>query len=341
MKKNLFTVIFVMLFVGLLAGCGNSQTPNASGKIQVVTTIFPEYDWVKEIVGDNDDVEISMLLDNGADLHSYQPTANDILKISTCDLFIYVGGESDEWVDDALNEAVNKDMVVLNLMDIMGDDAKEEEVKEGMEAEEHEHEDADHEDADHEDADHEDADHEEEVEYDEHVWLSLKNASIICNKISDALCKIDSANADSYKANLETYTAKLNDLDASYKEVVDSAQTKTLLFGDRFPFRYLTDDYGLDYFAAFVGCSAETEASFETVMFLANKVDELSLKYVCTIENSDGKIAETIIQNTKSKDAKVLKLNSMQSVNATDVENGASYYNIMNENLEALKTALN
>ncbi len=328
MKKNLFTVIFVMLFVGLLAGCSNSQTPNASGKIQVVTTIFPEYDWVKEIVGDNDDVEISMLLDNGADLHSYQPTANDILKISTCDLFIYVGGESDEWVDDALNEAVNKDMVVLNLMDIMGDDAKEEEVKEGMQAEE-------------EDADHEDAEQEEEVEYDEHVWLSLKNASIICNKISDALCKIDSANADSYKANLETYTAKLNDLDASYKEAVDSAQTKTLLFGDRFPFRYLTDDYGLDYFAAFVGCSAETEASFETIMFLANKVDELSLKYVCTIENSDGKIAETIIQNTKSKDAKVLKLNSMQSVNATDVENGASYYNIMNENLEALKTALN
>lgn len=324
MKKNIFVAIFVMLFVGLLAGCDNSQNENVSGKIQVVTTIFPEYDWAKEIVGsNNEDVEISMLLDNGADLHSYQPTANDILKISTCDLFIYVGGESDAWVDDALKEAVNKDMIVLNLMDIMGDKAKEEEVVEGMQAEEEE-----------------DADAEEETEYDEHVWLSLKNASIICNEISDALCKLDSANADSYKANLEAYTAKLNDLDASYKEAVDNASVKTLLFGDRFPFRYLTDDYGLDYYAAFVGCSAETEASFETIMFLANKVDELSLKSVCTIENSDGKIAETIIKNTKNKDAKVLSLNSMQSVTAKDVEDGMTYLNIMESNLDTLKEAL-
>ena len=323
MKKIILTLIFIMALSASLIGCGSSNAYKSTGKLQVVTTIFPEYDWVRHIVGDdNPNVELSLLLDNGADLHSYQPTAEDILKISTCDLFIYVGGESDEWVDDALEQAVNKDMIVLNLLDLVGDNVKEEELKEGMESEEHEHE------------------HAEETEYDEHVWLSLQNSIVICNEIANALANIDSDNADLYKANASTYTDKLKSLDSEYEDVVAASPVKTLLFGDRFPFRYMTDDYGLDYFAAFVGCSAETEASFETIMFLANKVDELSLKYVLTIENSDGKIANTVIENTKEKNAKVLSLNSMQTITAKDIENGVSYLGIMEDNLEVVKAAL-
>ena len=324
MKKNFFALIFVMVFSVNLLACGTDKTDNVSGKVQVVTTIFPEYDWVKEIVGeDNEHVELSLLLDNGADLHSYQPTAADIVKISTCDLFIYVGGESDEWVDDALAQAANADMIVINLLDVLGENAKEEVAKEGMQ---------------------EDAEAEEEgedTEYDEHVWLSLKNASIICDEIANALSSIDADHADSYKANLASYKEELNALDASYKECVDAAAVKTLLFADRFPFLYLTEDYGLDYFAAFKGCSAETEASFETVAFLANKINELSLKHVIIIESGDVKFADSVIDASKSKDVDVLTLNSMQTVNASDIENGAKYVNIMKDNLEVLKTALN
>ena len=326
MKKRFFVTICVMLFAVNLLACGTDKTDNVSEKVQVVATIFPEYDWVKEIVGeDNEHVELTLLLDNGADLHSYQPTANDIVKISSCDLFIYVGGESDEWVDDALSQAVNDDMIVINLLDVLGENAKEEVAKEGMQEEDAE-------------AEEEEG---EETEYDEHVWLSLKNASIICDEIANALSSIDADHADSYKANLASYKEELNALDASYKECVDAAAVKTLLFADRFPFLYLTEDYGLDYFAAFKGCSAETEASFETVAFLANKINELSLKHVIIIESGDVKFADSVIDASKSKDVDVLTLNSMQTVNASDIENGAKYVNIMEDNLEVLKTALN
>ncbi len=374
-SRRVMAVISASIFmVCTLAGCGSQAAAKSSEggkadakdgadkKISVVTTIFPEYDWVKEVVGDNENVELTMLLDNGVDLHSYQPTAEDIMKIGTCDLFIYVGGESDEWVDDALKEAVNKDMKVINLLDTLGSSVKEEEVKEGMQAEdEHDHEDGDeeHEDADekdHEDADEdehdnhdEDAeaeehghDHEEgEVEYDEHVWLSLKNSQVLVSAIADSLAEIDTVNADTYKNNAEAYNKKLADLDAKYEDVVANAKNKTLLFGDRFPFRYLVDDYGLDYYAAFVGCSAETEASFETVSFLVDKVDELGLKAVLTIENSDQKIAKTIIDNSKDKDAVVLIMDSMQSTTSDDVTAGETYLTIMENNLKVLEDALN
>ena len=288
--------------------------------MSIVTTIFPEYDWVMNVLGDKaGNAEVTMLLDNGVDLHSYQPTAMDIAKIADCDLFIYVGGESDEWVEDALAESTNPDMKVINLLETLGDSVKEEEIKEGME---HDH------------------DH-EEPEYDEHVWLSLRFAAVICDEIANTLAEIDSANAESYKSNAESYISELNALDSEYADVIGSASCKTLLFGDRFPFRYLTDDYGLDYYAAFVGCSAETEASFETIIFLSGKVDELSLKNVMKIESSDGKIAQTIIENTESKDQQVLTLDSMQSTTSKDVLSGSSYLEIMKSNLEVLKTALN
>ncbi|MCR4954226.1 MAG: ZinT/AdcA family metal-binding protein [Treponema sp.] len=507
-----------------------------SDKLKVVTTIFPEYDWTREILGDNaKNVELTLLLGNGVDLHSYQPSIQDIAKISTADIFIYVGGESDGWVKDALKNATNKNMKVINLMETLGDKVKAEEVKEGMQVEEeeehahhhgkevstfednevkdrslsdwegswqspyplvldgtldeaweeksedgkmtaqeykeyyktgyktdiasltikgnkitykydngksvsakykyvgyfiqvwsggtkaamyrfesmdkkstaprfieindhmiepaeaehfhlrmsnisfdaiedpekywptffpasmsgkeiaehlsggHHHHDED-EDEEHEHHDHEAEGHhhhhhhhssdEEEVEYDEHVWLSVRNAKILCTEITNALCDVDSTNAAAYKANYNAYAAKLDKLDSDFTAVVKNGKTNTLLFGDRFPFRYFVDDYGLKYYAAFVGCSAETEASFETIIFLANKVDELSLNNVCQIESGNGKIARTIIQSSKKKNAKILTFDSMQSTTTKDIKKGTSYLGIMQKNLEVLKEAL-
>ena len=374
MKKLLSVFTALSLTAGCITACSTNNAPAADNKnLQIVTTIFPEYDWVMNILGDNpSNAEVTMLLDNGADLHSYQPTASDILKISTCDVFVYVGGESDEWVDDVLKEATNKDMVVINLMDELGNAVKEEEIIEGMEGHDHEHEHDDeedhehdeahdHEDEDHdndehdedhdhedEDHDHEDEDHdhehhheEGEVEYDEHVWLSLKNASVLVGAISEAIAKADSANAETYRANASAYIDKLNGLDKEYSDMVSAAARNVLVFGDRFPFRYLIDDYSLVYYAAFVGCSAESEASFETIMFLAGKVDENSLTSVITIEGKEHKIAETIISNTATKDQKILTLDSMQTTTMADVKNGTTYISVMESNYEVLKEALN
>ncbi len=320
-------IIAALVTFACLSGCGKAQEKVASGGPKIVTTIFPEYDWVMNILGDNPaGAEVTMLLDNGVDLHSYQPTADDMLKIATCDMFIYVGGESDEWVEDALAEAVNKDMKVIDLLEVLGDSVKEEEIVEGMEGEEEEE---------------EGEEGEEEIEYDEHVWLSLKAAATVVGYIDAELEQIDTANASVYASNAATYIEKLNALDKEYESVVSAAPVKTVLFGDRFPFRYMVDDYGLAYYAAFVGCSAETEASFETVTFLAGKVDELGLKSVLTIEGKDHRIAETIVQNTQSKDQKILTLDSLQSTTSKDVESGTTYIGAMENNLAVLKEALN
>lgn len=323
MKRVLSIIVTALLIMGCISGCSPSTAAAASSKspdtkkLKIVATIFPEYDWVKNVLGDkSENAELTLLLDKGTDLHSFQPTAADILKISSCDLFIYVGGESDKWVDGALKEAVNKNMVVINLMQALGDAVKEEELVEGMQGEE------------------------EEKEYDEHVWLSLKNAATCVGKISEALQKLDSANADKYKTNAASYTDKLNSLDKDYAKAVEDGKQKALLFGDRFPFRYMTEDYKLKYYAAFIGCSAETEASFETISFLARKADELSLNSILTIEGSDKKIAETINSNTGRKNLKILTLDSLQSATSENVKNGASYLSAMEKNLEILKEAL-
>ena len=323
MKKLLSIVVAAFLAVGSLTAC-SSAGAKGKDKIKIVTTIFPEYDWVMSVLGGNPaGAEVTMLLDNGADLHSFQPTATDIMKISSCDLFVYVGGESDDWVEDALKEATNKDMIVINLLDVLGDKVKEEEVIEGMQGEDEDH------------------DHEEgEIEYDEHVWLSLRNAQVLVQSISDAIQKIDAANAATYKKNSDAYIESLKSLDSDYKAVIDAASNKTILFGDRFPFRYMVDDYGLTYFAAFVGCSAESEASFETITFLSKKVDELKLPVVLTIEGKDHRIAETIVQNTATKDQKILTLDSLQSASSADQKNGTTYLSVMKNNLTVLTEAL-
>ncbi|MCR5105446.1 MAG: ZinT/AdcA family metal-binding protein [Eubacterium sp.] len=529
--------------------------------LKIVTTIFPEYDWVKTILGDKaENVDMTLLLDNGVDLHSYQPTVEDIVKIKECDMFVYVGGESDEWVEEVLESSENENMVAINLLEVLGDNVKAEEIVEGMEhehdhdhdhskevstfedsevqdrelsdwegdwqsayplvldgsldeawehkaeegdmtaaeykdyytkgyktdytaisihdnkisftddkgnvtesaykyngfyiqnwstgtkaamyrfeaedkeagapiyiefndhiiepadaehfhirmsnesydaivdpegnwptffdaslspegvcdevighgkheddEEDEEHEDADHEESEeHEDADHEeseehedadhgeseeheDADHEEgeehdhehEEEKDEHVWLSLKNTSVLCKEIATQLGNIDEENKDLYMSNYEAYKTELDNLDAEYQAAVEAGNKDTILFGDRFPFRYMVDDYGLEYYAAFAGCSAESEASFETIVFLAGKVDELGLPAIMTIEGDEHKIAETVQENTESKDQKILTLDSMQSTTSKDIENGVTYLSIMKSNLEVLKEAIN
>lgn len=289
-------------------------------KINIVTTIFPIYDWTRQLVQDNDQAEITMLLDSGADLHNYQPTAPDILKIATADLFIFVGGESDDWTEDVLRSSMNPDMKVINLLQALGEDVKEEETVEGMEAEPEED--------------------GEEKEADEHIWLSLRNAGKLCRAIGETLCEIDPDNQENYRARLQEYLEKLEQLDAAYVEMTEAAEVKTVLFGDRFPFRYMMDDYGLTYYAAFSGCSAESEASFATVMFLTGKVDELGLKTVLTIENPKTRLAETIVQNTKTKDQRIVAMNSLQSVTAETLKTGVTYLQIMEENLNALAQAL-
>ena len=335
MKKWIMSSLAILLGILSisipLAGVRTAEagtTEDSGKKLKIVTTIFPEYDWTRAILGAQmDDVDLTMLLDNGTDLHSFQPAVKDIMKVSGCDLLIYVGGESDQWIEDALESAQNKNMKTINLMEVLGDSIKEEETVEGMQGSEHEHE-----------HDHED---EDEKEYDEHVWTSLRNASMICDAIAETLEEMDPENKEVYASNAAAYQEKLSNLDTEYQNTVDSAKQNTLLFADRFAFRYLVDDYGLNYYAAFSGCSAESEASFKTVTFLAEKLDELGLKTVLTIEKSDDRIAQTVIENTETKDQKILELNSMQSITSDEIADGVTYLSVMEDNLNVLKEALN
>lgn len=325
MKKTIAIFVCIAAIVSIFSGCAKTEAPaQAEKKLSIVTTIFPEYDWVMQLLGDQaKDVEVTLLLDSGVDLHSFQPSTKDMVTISNCDLFVYVGGESDKWVESALAGASNKDMLVLNLMELLREQVKEEEIIEGMDA-------------------HEEEEHDEhEPEYDEHVWLSLRNAKIVCQELRDALISLDEDHKDVYTANADGYLRKLDALDKQYQQAVDSSDVKTLLFGDRFPFRYLTDDYDLSYYAAFPGCSAETEASFETIVFLANKLKEENLPYVMTLEGSNGKIAKTIIDTAELPQVTTLSMDSMQSCTMKDVSEGVTYLSIMEKNLEVLRTALN
>lgn len=326
-KITSILIAMVLMFTGVGVWSttvvrAESSSSESDNKLKIVATIFPEYDWTREILGDRlKDVDLTLLLDNGIDLHSFQPAVKDIMKVSSCDLLIYVGGESDQWIEDALKSAANPDMKTINLMETLKDFIKEEETVEGMQEKHHSHE-------------------EDEKEYDEHVWTSLRNASAAAEVIADTLVELDPENSDIYKENLRSYQGELSSLDNEYQKTVDQSTHKTLLFADRFPFRYLVDDYGISYYAAFSGCSAESEASFKTITFLAEKVDELGLKEVFTIEKSDDRIAETVIENTRDKDQKVAVLNSMQSITSEEIADGTTYLSIMEDNLKVLKAAL-
>lgn len=334
MKKIGFIAIIFALFMMFVAcGADSEKKAPANKKISIVATIYPQYDWLKNVLGERaDSVDLKLLIKNGTDLHSYKPSAQDIATIAKADLVVYVGGESDEWIEKALAATPKEGRIALDLMKALGDRVKEEEIVEGMQTEEEHH---------HEHGEEHHHDEEEEVENDEHIWLSLKNAVILVNAIAEALAKVDAANAETYKANASAYVAKLQELDGNFSATVSGASQKTILFGDRFPFRYLVDDYGIKYYAAFVGCSAESEASFETVAFLAGKMDSLALPAIFTIDGSDGKIARAILDASKnSKGAEILTLNSMQSVTDEQIKAGADYLSIMRDNLEVLKKAL-
>jgi len=327
--RRILVFIMVATMALMTVCCGekeNTAKETKEKKIKIVTTIFPEYDWVRELLGERiDDVTLTLLQKEGMDLHSYQPSVWDMAKIADCDLFIYLGGSSDEWVKRAMVNSTNKNQQVLNLMDILGDDKKEEELVKGMQEEQE---------------DLGDTHGGDDTELDEHIWLSLKNARKLTKSIKDALIKIDSGHETEYEKNGAMYDEKLDALDKEYRHMVEEARRDTLVFGDRFPFRYLTDDYDLTYYAAFPGCSGETEASFETVVFLANKVDELGIKDILVLENADGKVAASIKNSTKEKNHKIRELNSMQSVKEHDIDAGETYLGIMEQNLTVLKTAL-
>ncbi len=412
MKKVIAILVALVMVVGVFAACSNTTTEEENTeKLTIVTTIFPIYDWVMQVLGDEaENYNVVMLMDTGVDLHSYEATADDLITIYESDMFIYNGGESDEWVEDALENATNPDMVVIDLLvDVLGDDALTEVSVEGMQEsddDDHDHDDEDEDEDDHDhddeeeateededdhdhddeeeateededdhdhddeeevteededdhdhddeeeteededDHDHDDDEDEDEEEHehsheDEHMWLSLNNAQTFTAYLADVIATADEANAEIYTANQTAYAAELASLDSEYAAVVDAATFDTILFADRFPFRYLVDDYGISYYAAFSGCSSETEASFETITFLADKVDELGLTSVLIIDGATTEIADTVIANTESGDQEILVLDSMQSITATSIEDGASYLDIMTSNLEVLEGALN
>ena len=308
MKKFLPIILSVLLLLALCA-CAAPREAADDGKLRVVTTIVPVYDWTKNLLGDNADaISLRLLLDEGVDMHSFQPAVSDLAALRDCELLIYVGGESDEWIDEALEAQGTDAPRALKLIDALGERALTEELVEGMQGE-------------------------AEDAPDEHIWLSLKNAQILCSAIRDALIEMDGAHARGYEAACAVYEAKLQTLDAAYQAALDAAGQNTLLIADRFPFRYLTEDYGLNYYAAFSGCSADTEASFNTVVFLADKLNELALGSVCVIENSDEKLARTVIDSS-GREARILVLDSMQGAGEGD------YLTRMTRNLETLKEAL-
>lgn len=329
-----------VIAIGMLTSCsvtrGQTETTDTqtaienAEKLSIVCTTYPQYDWVLQILGkDQTYADVVYLLKNGVDIHSYQPSAEDMIRISESDLFIYVGGESDQWVENALKNVVNEKQKSISLMEVLGEQVKQEEIVEGMQTEE-----------DHTEEGHAEAEHTEEPEYDEHVWLSLHNAELFCEAITAAICELDGEHNAVYEANKSAYAAKLEELNAAYQAAVNEAAEKTILFADRFPFRYLVDDYGLEYFAAFAGCSAETEASFETITFLSSKVEELALPAIFIIETSDGSIARTVVSSTKEKNQSILTLDSLQSVTAKEIEGGLTYLSVMENNLEQLKQGL-
>lgn len=331
MKRLSAILMSVLLLFSLFCGCSaqkeagyntsaaiGNTTETEEKKLSVVCSIFPQYDFCREIMGK--DASIELLLKTKVDMHNYKPSAEDILKIKNCDLFIDIGGESDEWAKDVVSSAENKKLSVLSLIDLV--EAKEEETLEGMEKEEHTH---------------GEDEEEHEHEKDEHVWTSLKNAEKIVRAIADKLCSLDKINAEKYQKNAKAYIEKLSELEKQYAEVVKNAKRSTLVFADRFPFRYLADDYSLECFAAFSGCSAETQASFETIAFLSEKVKEKELPYVLVIDGSDGSVAETVAAQSG---AKIRTLDSCQSVSEDEIKNGKSYLSIMTNNLEVLKEVL-
>lgn len=318
MKKiSKLLLIFVVSIFAIVSLTGCNKKQETQDKLTIVSTNFPGYDFARAITMDNTKVKVKMLLKPGAESHTFEPTPEDIKTIKNSDIFIYVGGDSDEWVDDILSDIDTDKTKIIKLIDLV--DAKEEVTTEGMESDEKE-------------------ESEEEAELDEHVWTSPKNAIEIINKLKKEIINIDSDEKSNLESNANNYVNKLNDLDTEFKSIVKTAKRKEIIVGDRFPLRYFADEYGLSYYAAFPGCSEQTEASAKTISFLANKVKEDKIPIVLKIELSSGNIANTIAKETNTK---VLEFNSAHNISQSDFDAGTTYVDIMTKNAEVLKEALN
>lgn len=316
MAKYIKGLVLAGLFLAtlFLSACGQAGREISYNK-KIISTTFSAYDWACNVVGATEGYDLLYLTKSGVDLHSFNPTSRDITDIATADLVIYIGGPSDQWVKDAIKNKVNPKQQVICLMDFLKNQIVEEELVEGMTEKEEE---------------------EEGIEYDEHVWMSLDNASLVTKEIASILASIDSPNASTFESNAVNYTDKLTSLKADFQGKMQERTKDTILVCDRFPFRYLFDEFDLKYYAAFPGCSAESEAGFDTVVFLSNKVDELNLSFVCVLENSPGQISKVVLDTAKKKDVEVLTLNSLQSISLKDIEVGASYISIMEDNLKTI-----
>ena len=325
--KKLLRVLSLLLsaavFAAFMQGCSAGKHKRKSGKISIVATIFTQYDFARRIAGDRADV--TMLLKPGMEAHSYEPSPKDIISISGCDLFLNVGGESESWLDSVLDSADNHNMLIVSAMECV--EPIEEETAEGMQSRGHDH---------HDDDDGDGHDHEEE--YDEHVWTSPMNAIAIVNRINEALCGIDPDNAEYYCSNTNEYVAELTELDSMFRSVVAESKRKTLVFGDRFPLLYFVREYGLDYYAAFPGCAAETEPSAATVAYLINTVRRERIPVVLYIELSNHKVADAIAESTGTRTA---QFNTCHNISAKDFQAGESYLSLMTANVGILREALN
>lgn len=354
MKKFLSIALSALFSVSLFASCGENSADTSSTSfsaasvtsdsstsdsgLNIVTTIFPYYDFARAVVGDTSN--ITMLLKPGAEPHSFDPSPSDIIAVQNADVFIYTGGVDDAWADKILSSMDTSNMTIIRALDVVT--PLEEETVEGMEDDDHDHDHEDEssvsgeEDHDHNEEEHDDEDH--ETELDEHVWTSPKNAALLVSSIANALEVKDSKNAEIYKVNADAYSLQIDDLDTQFSDIVNSAERKFVVFGGRFPFLYLAKEYGLTYRAAFPGCSTDTNPSAATVAYLIDTVKENNLPYIFDIEFSNGAIASTI---SKETGAEVLTMNSCEIISADEFKNGETYVSLMQRNAENLKKGLN
>ena len=333
--KRIFSLLLALALSLSLCACAAPAEKADDGKLQIVTTLFPYYDFARAIAQDRADV--TLLLSPGREAHSFEPTPLDAVTISESDVFLYNGGEGEYWVESMLDAAGEHIAVASRMMDYV--DALDEEYVEGMQGadgHDHDHEHGSHDDHDH---DHEEDEHDsDEIEYDEHIWTSPKNAVVLCRAVCDAICRADAENAAFYRANCENYCAQLEDLDARFSALCESAPRRLLIFADRFPMLYFCREYGLDYRAAFHGCSGDTEPSLATIKFLIDKVENENIPVVYTIDFGTKKVAAVVSECTG---AAVDTLYSMQTVSRADFDAGETYLTLMERNYEALRKGLN
>lgn len=323
MKKRLISVLLLICLAFSLFSCTANRKED--DKLTILCTLFPQYDWLRNITEGVEGIELSLIIANGADPHSYQPTATDIMNISNCDVLVYLGGDSDAWLSEALERSGNESITQIALSELDGITLCE------ISASSHSHEGHEHSHEGH-----------EHSSVDEHLYLSLKNASVATNALADALSAKDPENAELYAKNADAYIEKLEGMSADFEESLATLddESRFILFADRFPFVYLLSDYDVHYSAAFEGCTTDVDAGFDTVIRLIEEADEHEIKYIAVTESSDKALAETVAFSTKTNIEEIIVLNSMQSVTSVQIKNGADYLSIMQENLNAINKAL-